>query len=114
MAERIISMRALLRQNLEDLNSTMPWNHVTEQIGMFCFSGISPEQVRPPQHLCCSCTTAYGSHSCTKDTPSVVSDSRAAVVCHDATLCEPAEVGAGVQMGTAQVTCRQCARVQSF
>ncbi|CAL5220048.1 g1997 [Coccomyxa viridis] len=45
MAERIISMRTLLRQNLEDLNSTMPWNHVTEQIGMFCFSGISPEQV---------------------------------------------------------------------
>ncbi len=59
MAERIISMRTLLRQNLEDLNSTMPWNHVTEQIGMFCFSGISPEQVRPLHHLCCSCPTSY-------------------------------------------------------
>lgn len=47
MAERIISMRSLLRQNLEDLNSTLPWNHITEQIGMFCFSGISPEQVKP-------------------------------------------------------------------
>ena len=45
MAERIISMRSLLRQHLEDLNSPLPWKHITEQIGMFCFSGISPEQV---------------------------------------------------------------------
>ncbi|CAK0770625.1 L-asparaginase 1 [Coccomyxa viridis] len=45
MAERIISMRALLRQHLEDLKNPLPWKHVTEQIGMFCFSGISPEQV---------------------------------------------------------------------
>ena len=44
MAERIISMRALLRQHLEDLKNPLPWKHVTEQIGMFCFSGISPEQ----------------------------------------------------------------------
>ena len=44
MAERIISMRALLRQHLEDLKSPLPWKHITEQIGMFCFSGISPEQ----------------------------------------------------------------------
>lgn len=47
MAERIISMRALLRQHLEDLKNPLPWKHVTEQIGMFCFSGISPEQARP-------------------------------------------------------------------
>ena len=51
MAERIINMRTLLRQNLEDLNNPLPWKHVTEQIGMFCFSGISPEQVRPPGNL---------------------------------------------------------------
>ena len=44
MAERIISMRALLRQHLEDLKNPLPWKHITEQIGMFCFSGISPEQ----------------------------------------------------------------------
>ena len=46
MAERIISMRALLRRHLEDLKSPLPWKHITEQIGMFCFSGISPEQAR--------------------------------------------------------------------
>jgi aspartate aminotransferase len=51
MAERIISMRTLLRRNLEDLGSPLPWNHITEQIGMFCFSGISPEQVRSHRAL---------------------------------------------------------------
>lgn len=45
MADRIITMRALLRKNLEDMGNPLPWNHITEQIGMFCFSGISPEQV---------------------------------------------------------------------
>jgi aspartate aminotransferase len=45
MADRIITMRALLRKNLEALGSPLPWKHITEQIGMFCFSGISPEQV---------------------------------------------------------------------
>ena len=51
MAERIISMRTLLRRNLEDLGSPLPWKHITEQIGMFCFSGISPEQVRSHRTL---------------------------------------------------------------
>ena len=81
MAERIISMRTLLRQNLEDLNSTMPWNHVTEQIGMFCFSGISPEQACPLHHLSAAqrhpthCPLqAVGQERLAKsDTPSVMS-----------------------------------------
>jgi hypothetical protein len=51
MAERIISMRDLLRKNLERLGSPLPWNHITDQIGMFCFSGISPEQVRQSMML---------------------------------------------------------------
>jgi hypothetical protein len=42
MAERIISMRTLLRQNLEGLGSRWSWGHVTDQIGMFCFSGGAP------------------------------------------------------------------------
>ncbi len=45
MADRIISMRAKLRQELEASGSTLSWNHVTEQIGMFCFSGMTGEQV---------------------------------------------------------------------
>lgn len=45
MAERIILMRSLLRNELEKIGSKHNWQHVTDQIGMFCFSGLSPEQV---------------------------------------------------------------------
>ncbi|GBF87409.1 aspartate, mitochondrial [Raphidocelis subcapitata] len=45
MAERIISMRALLRRNLEQLGSQHSWKHITDQIGMFAYSGMTPEMV---------------------------------------------------------------------
>lgn len=45
MADRIISMRTMLREALEGSGSTLPWKHVTEQIGMFCFSGMTGEMV---------------------------------------------------------------------
>jgi aspartate aminotransferase len=45
MADRIIDMRAKLREALEKSGSTMGWKHVTDQIGMFCYSGLTPEQV---------------------------------------------------------------------
>ncbi|KAJ2713555.1 aspartate transaminase aat1 [Coemansia spiralis] len=45
MADRIIGMRAALRARLEDLGSTRPWAHITDQIGMFCYTGLKPEQV---------------------------------------------------------------------
>ncbi|XP_004505477.1 aspartate aminotransferase, mitochondrial isoform X1 [Cicer arietinum] len=45
MADRIIGMRATLRENLENLGSPLPWQHITNQIGMFCYSGMTPEQV---------------------------------------------------------------------
>jgi aspartate aminotransferase len=45
MAERIITMRKLLKEALIGLGSKLKWDHVTEQIGMFCFSGLTPEQV---------------------------------------------------------------------
>ncbi|KAG8662631.1 aspartate aminotransferase, mitochondrial isoform X2 [Manihot esculenta] len=45
MADRIISMRTALRENLEKLGSPLSWKHVTKQIGMFCYSGMTPEQV---------------------------------------------------------------------
>lgn len=41
MADRIIFMRTKLRAALEGHQSKLPWEHVTDQIGMFCFSGIS-------------------------------------------------------------------------
>lgn len=46
MAERIITVRQSLKDNLESLGSPQKWDHITEQIGMFCFSGMTPEQVK--------------------------------------------------------------------
>ncbi|KAJ2159839.1 aspartate transaminase aat1 [Coemansia sp. RSA 552] len=45
MADRIISMRTALRGRLEELGSKRAWNHITDQIGMFCYTGLKPEQV---------------------------------------------------------------------
>ncbi|KAK4784313.1 hypothetical protein SAY86_018681 [Trapa natans] len=46
MADRIIGMRTALRANVEKLGSTSSWRHITDQqIGMFCYSGLTPEQV---------------------------------------------------------------------
>ena len=44
MAERIIGMRRALRDKLEGLGSHLSWQHMTDQIGMFCFTGLTPEQ----------------------------------------------------------------------
>ncbi|CAH2067341.1 unnamed protein product, partial [Iphiclides podalirius] len=45
MADRIISMRKQLRAGIEGAGNKRPWNHITDQIGMFCFTGLKPEQV---------------------------------------------------------------------
>lgn len=44
MADRIISVRVALRKNLENLGSKRNWQHITDQIGMFCFTGMNAEQ----------------------------------------------------------------------
>ncbi|KAL1305181.1 hypothetical protein AAFC00_002102 [Neodothiora populina] len=45
MADRIITMRALLKENLEKLGSKHDWSHITSQIGMFAYTGLKPEQM---------------------------------------------------------------------
>lgn len=45
MADRIITMRSRLRSGLKREGSTHDWKHITEQIGMFCFTGMTAEQV---------------------------------------------------------------------
>uniref|UniRef100_A0A5F9CJY4 Aspartate aminotransferase n=1 Tax=Oryctolagus cuniculus TaxID=9986 RepID=A0A5F9CJY4_RABIT len=45
MADRILTMRAELRARLEALKTPGTWNHITEQIGMFSFTGLNPKQV---------------------------------------------------------------------
>ena len=44
MSGRIQDMRAALRKGLES-NTTKKWTHVTQQIGMFCYSGLETNQV---------------------------------------------------------------------
>ncbi|PIC55332.1 hypothetical protein B9Z55_000651 [Caenorhabditis nigoni] len=46
MADRIITMRAALKENLQREGSTRNWEHITNQIGMFCFTGITQQQVQ--------------------------------------------------------------------
>jgi len=45
MADRIIGMRQSLVKNLKEKGSRRDWSHVTKQIGMFCYSGLTPEEV---------------------------------------------------------------------
>ena len=46
MAGRIIDMRKALRAKLEELNGKEgSWKHITDQIGMFSFTGLTEKQV---------------------------------------------------------------------
>ncbi|KXH68325.1 aminotransferase class I and II [Colletotrichum salicis] len=45
MSGRIIEMRKVLRAKLEELGTPGTWNHITDQIGMFSFTGLSETQV---------------------------------------------------------------------
>ncbi|EFW99230.1 aspartate aminotransferase [Grosmannia clavigera kw1407] len=45
MSGRIIGMRTALREKLEELGTPGTWNHITDQIGMFSFTGLSEKQV---------------------------------------------------------------------
>lgn len=45
MADRIKLMRSTLRNRLEELNTPGTWEHIVHQIGMFSFTGLTPEQV---------------------------------------------------------------------
>jgi aspartate aminotransferase len=46
MADRIITMRQSLVDNLRKEGSSHNWSHITSQIGMFCFTGLSSAQVQ--------------------------------------------------------------------
>lgn len=45
MADRIITMRTQLVDNLKKNGSKKNWQHITDQIGMFCFTGLNQQQV---------------------------------------------------------------------
>ncbi|KAJ1677805.1 Aspartate aminotransferase, cytoplasmic, partial [Spiromyces aspiralis] len=46
MSSRIKEMRLGLRSRLEALGTPGSWHHITAQIGMFSFTGLSPSQVK--------------------------------------------------------------------
>lgn len=57
MADRINAMRTVLRQKLESAGSTRHWDHITKQIGMFAYSGLTKDQVlllRDKHHIYCT------------------------------------------------------------
>ena len=45
MADRIITMRESLVANLKKAGSDRDWSSIVKQIGMFSFTGLTPEQV---------------------------------------------------------------------
>jgi len=45
MADRINSMRTLLEKHLKEAGSKRDWSHISKQIGMFSFTGITSPQV---------------------------------------------------------------------
>jgi aspartate aminotransferase, cytoplasmic len=46
MSGRIISMRKALKSKLDEMHTPGTWDHITEQIGMFSFTGLNEEQVK--------------------------------------------------------------------
>ena len=45
MSGRIIDMRQKLRATLDQMGTPGTWNHITDQIGMFSFTGLTEKQV---------------------------------------------------------------------
>lgn len=45
MSSRMAAMRTGLTENLKSAGSTIDWSHITNQIGMFAYTGMSQEQV---------------------------------------------------------------------
>lgn len=46
MSSRIIKMRNLLKAELINLKTPGTWDHITQQIGMFSYTGLTEEQVK--------------------------------------------------------------------
>ena len=62
MSGRILEMRQGLRDRLEKRGTPGSWDHITSQIGMFSFTGLSEEQVltlRSKWHVYMVCFDSY-------------------------------------------------------
>lgn len=43
MADRVLLMRDQLKAKLQELGTPGTWDHITQQIGMFSFTGLNRE-----------------------------------------------------------------------
>ena len=59
MADRITEMRVALRGSLEKLGSKRDWSHITNQIGMFCYTGLTQAEVLKIRADRCVCVKEY-------------------------------------------------------
>ncbi|KTF82582.1 hypothetical protein cypCar_00045928 [Cyprinus carpio] len=50
MADRVLLMRAQLKEKLKALGTPGTWEHITEQIGMFSFTGLNRKYLLPALH----------------------------------------------------------------
>jgi aspartate aminotransferase len=67
MADRIITMRALLKENLEKLGSKRDWSHITSQIGMFAYTGLDASQMDKLAKEVSTLTTSIRSDELTRN-----------------------------------------------
>jgi aspartate/tyrosine/aromatic aminotransferase len=44
VGHRILAMRHLLKEELEKVGAPGTWDHVVNQIGMFSYTGLTPQQ----------------------------------------------------------------------
>jgi len=44
MANRISFMRSMLKENILKAGSSKNWDHITTQVGMFAYTGLTKEQ----------------------------------------------------------------------
>jgi aspartate aminotransferase, mitochondrial len=66
MAKRVIRVRKELVDDLRIAGSLHNWDHIVKQIGMFCYSGLSPQQVTPLDE-CCSSLISFELSDCAED-----------------------------------------------
>ena len=45
MAERLRNLRVDIIKKMKELGSTHDWSHITNQVGMFAFTGLTAEMV---------------------------------------------------------------------
>ena len=62
MAKRLIQIRAILREKLEELDTPGDWSHITQQAGMYSYTGLTRKFGDLVQGTCKSVSRPATSH----------------------------------------------------